>query len=502
MILRRLASAINVAAVCCGIVPEAGAQSLGTFKWQLQPYCNVIALTVTQNGPVYRLDGTDDQCGASQRGAAIGSAFTNPDGTIGLGFVLVMAPGGQSVAVEAVITLATLSGTWRDQLGHAGTFAPTSGTSTGGAALPPSAGTPITGVAVGPGLAASLAGGRLDLDVTFGGDGTVPIASRADHSHSVRDASNTGVGLGALDTVRTTPSISTSNTAVGSATLRATTTGAENTAAGVLALGDNTEGWRNVAVGASAMGRHLIGSGNTAVGVSALGFGTLGGSNVAVGHSALWGTTNGVGNVAIGVGSLMRNDTGHNNVAIGTNAGLGASPSESDGIYIGSAGEAGDIRSVRIGSSNHVAAYIAGIAGRTVDGGVPVLTASNGRLGTLVSSARFKQDIRPLTDQHARLGALRPVQFIYAPETGGDGLEVQYGLLAEEVSEAMPELVARDAQGTPWGVRYQLLPPLLLGEVQRLERERSAMAERMRAIRARIDLLEGARPAAHTGGRQ
>ena len=38
---------------------SAAAQPLGPFRWQLQPYCNVITLSVTGVGPNYTLDGTD-----------------------------------------------------------------------------------------------------------------------------------------------------------------------------------------------------------------------------------------------------------------------------------------------------------------------------------------------------------------------------------------------------------------------------------------------------------
>lgn len=48
-------------------VPPAGAQPLGTFTWQLQPYCNRVTVNVRQDGAVYTLDGFDDQCGGGQR---------------------------------------------------------------------------------------------------------------------------------------------------------------------------------------------------------------------------------------------------------------------------------------------------------------------------------------------------------------------------------------------------------------------------------------------------
>lgn len=113
------------------------AQSLGAFRWQLQPYCNTVTVQVVQQGAVYALDGFDDQCGAGQRAPLVGVATPNPDGSIGFGLHLVTAPGGRGVHVQARITLDTLSGTWTDSAGHSGTFA--FGASTGGSPRPVSA---------------------------------------------------------------------------------------------------------------------------------------------------------------------------------------------------------------------------------------------------------------------------------------------------------------------------------------------------------------------------
>ncbi len=96
------------------LVPlTAGAQSLGTFRWQLLPYCNVLTLHIAQQGAVYTLDGTDDRCGAAQAASARGMAFLNPNGTIGFGVTMIQ-PGGTPVHLEATISLPTLNGTWRD----------------------------------------------------------------------------------------------------------------------------------------------------------------------------------------------------------------------------------------------------------------------------------------------------------------------------------------------------------------------------------------------------
>lgn len=112
------------------------AQSLGTFRWQLQPYCNVLTLAVTQSGGVYRLEGADDQCGAGESASAIGTAFPNPDGSIGMGLTIVAAPGGAPVHVDATIKIASLGGTWRDSAGNTGSLMFTPGTGVGGSPRP------------------------------------------------------------------------------------------------------------------------------------------------------------------------------------------------------------------------------------------------------------------------------------------------------------------------------------------------------------------------------
>ena len=127
------AATVLVYASAGGVSP-AQAQGLGTLGWQLQPYCNVVTMTVTQNGNVYTLDGYDDQCGAATRAALVGLATPNPNGTIGLG-VTITTPTGAAVHVDATITLPAASGTWRDSVGHSGTFA--FGASTGGNPRPP-----------------------------------------------------------------------------------------------------------------------------------------------------------------------------------------------------------------------------------------------------------------------------------------------------------------------------------------------------------------------------
>jgi hypothetical protein len=110
------------------LTPEpARSQELGSFRWQLQPYCNIVTLTVTQQGGQYTLDGTDDQC-AAVRGASVrGMAYINASGSIGFGLTIVTTPGGTPVHVDATISRSSLNGVWNDSLGNSGNFVFTPG---------------------------------------------------------------------------------------------------------------------------------------------------------------------------------------------------------------------------------------------------------------------------------------------------------------------------------------------------------------------------------------
>jgi len=148
---RRCLPAALAAGLTALAAVAAGAQPIGTFTWQLQPFCNVVTVTVTQQGGVYTLDGYDNQCGAPQRAPLVGLATPNPDGTIGFGLHVVTVPGGRAVQIDARITLTALGGTWRDSAGNAGTFA-FNGNSGGSPRPAPT----IPGAAIAPGSISAL----------------------------------------------------------------------------------------------------------------------------------------------------------------------------------------------------------------------------------------------------------------------------------------------------------------------------------------------------------
>ena len=112
----RLALVLALAALPAGL---ATAQPLGTFRWQMQPYCNVITVLVTQVGDTYSIQGTDDLCG-SGRAAVTGMAFLNPAGTVGFGLNIVVPGAPSGLQVEATVGIPSISGTWRDSLGRNG----------------------------------------------------------------------------------------------------------------------------------------------------------------------------------------------------------------------------------------------------------------------------------------------------------------------------------------------------------------------------------------------
>src|SRR5204862_2225411 len=92
-----------------------------------------------------------------------------------------------------------------------------------------------------------------------------------------------------------------------------------------------------------------------------------------------------------------------------------------------------------------------------------VFVDSDGQLGTLTSSARFKTEIKPMDESSKAILALKPVTFRYKQEIDPKGIP-QFGLVAEEVEKVNPDLVSRDRDGKPYTVRYEAVNAMLLNE--------------------------------------
>jgi hypothetical protein len=113
--------------------------------------------------------------------------------------------------------------------------------------------------------------------------------------------------------------------------------------------------------------------------------------------------------------------------------------------------------------------------------------------GVTVSSKRFKNDIESLDNAQAgQLNKLRPVSFIYKKDETN---RMQFGLIAEEVAEILPELVTYDKDGHIHGLKYDMLTPLLVKMVQ-LQQESINGLKRKHAKYAQKNRLQYAQLAA------
>ncbi len=325
----------------------------------------------------------------------------------------------------------------------------------------------------------NTASGQTALEDNTTGSGNT-ASGQAALARNTTGSNNTADGQNALNN-NTSGSY---NTADGQNALAASTTGSDNTAAGQNALYSNTIGSYNTASGAFALATNTTGSDNTADGQNALAANTTGGGDTASGAEALYSNTTGGGNTAIGDSALLNNLTGSNNIALGNGAAslvLG-----SNNIHIGNGGLESDSGVIRIGIEGiQTSTFIAGVSGETASSGVEVYINSNGQLGTKTSSRRFKEQITDMGDRSSKLFQLRPVNFFYKPEYDDGSHLLQYGLIAEEVAKVYPEMVVYDKDGQLLTVRYQMLAPMLLNEVQK-------QAEQIRSLEDRLAALEAA----------
>ena len=300
--------------------------------------------------------------------------------------------------------------------------------------------------------AEALTEGSLGSGNTVEGSGALQSLTTGIH--------NTALGAQALFSDTT----NSYNTATGSQALK-NNAADNNTADGFQALFKNTTGENNAATGWRALFQNTTGSDNMADGVQALYRNTTGNSNTATGRGALLINTTGSGNTAVGAFALFDNTTGNNNIALGLTAGF-THTTGSNNIYIGNeaSGPATESDTVRIGDPLiHTATYIAGISGVLIASGSPVSVAANGQLGTTPSSARFKDGIKAMDKASEAILGLKPVTFRYKKELDPKGIP-QFGLVAEEVEKVNPDLVARDAKGEVYSVRYEAVNAMLLNE--------------------------------------
>jgi hypothetical protein len=363
----------------------------------------------------------------------------------------------------------------------------------------------------------NTANGANALQGNTTGSSNTAIGSQA-LSLNTEGGGNTATGSSALFS-NTTGDF---NTASGDEALFANTTGAQNTATGVAALSSNTSGAGNTADGFQTLLNNSTGNFNTATGVfalennttgdinvatgqQALNHNTTGDENVAVGASALFNNTAGTDNIAIGFSALL-NNTGSGNIAIGTLAGANLTTGNSN-LVIGNllGGVAGEANTMRIGLSQF-RTFISGIRGVTTGNAnaVPVVIDSDGQLGTMSSSRRFKHEIKPMDTASQAILSLKPVTFNYKSDSTNTP---QFGLIAEDVAAVNPDLVVRDQNSEIYTVRYDAVNAMLLNEFLKAHRIMEAQQNRIDNLNARLEqqaaqiqkvsaLVEASKPAA------
>jgi hypothetical protein len=263
----------------------------------------------------------------------------------------------------------------------------------------------------------------------------------------------------------------------------------QNTYVGANAGSSNTNGSYNTFFGSAAGNANTTGSSNTFIG-QASGIHTIAsGNNTFVGEGAGFNNFTGANNAYLG-DSTGSNEAGNNNIFLGSNAGVNSVSGNND-IYLGS------LACAQVGGCTESNTLRLGIPYSNVFGdcgnlqmpcgqklvfmepllfnpnpsnsGDVVVNVTTGQLGFIGSSRRFKEQIADMGDSSSKLFQLRPVTFFYKPEySNGNAIRTpQYGLIAEEVAKVYPDLVAYDKDGQPMTVKYQVLAPMLLNELQK-----------------------------------
>ncbi len=282
---------------------------------------------------------------------------------------------------------------------------------------------------------------------------------------------NTAMGFQALNT-NTTSGI----TAVGYQALRNNTTSPRNVAVGFQALFSNTDSPN----GSNAFGYQAVQTSNArwnnGFGEFALQNAT-GQQNNGFGAWALRADTSGANNTAFGSGALIAVDTGNNNIGIGF--GAGSTITSADGVIAIGSG---------VGSNQTNRTFVGNLTNAQIQsfnaGTIKYVTSevATGRLGVtaVVSSRRYKYDIKPMDKVSEGILALKPATFRVKKEWDTSGL-LGFGLIAEDVEEVNPDLVYHNEKGQPESVRYEAVNALLLNEFlkehKKVEAQQASIAQ-------------------------
>jgi hypothetical protein len=380
---------------------------------------------------------------------------------------------------------------------------------------------------VGVGFRALYANTTGALNTAVGGNslkGTTTGYANSGFGSSALFANTTGIGNSAFGMQALFNSTANNNSAFGYQALLANTTGEGNTAVGNAALAAVTTTDDNTAVGFFSLSR-TTSIGNTALGSNSLLADTTGGSNTAVGNQAVFTNTTGGYNTGVGAWALRHLSAGDYNTGLGVNAGyylagggfntfLGwmahpdsTTPALQYSAAIGANAIVAQNNSLVLGGTGTYAVSV-GIGTSTPDerlqvvGDIKIGTsgtngcvknfAGTGILGTCSSDLRLKANVRPFGPVLDRVARLRPVHFDWRAKDFPEyhfGTATNSGLIAQDVEQVFPEMVATDERGYKM-VNYSELPYLTLAAVRELKAENDALRAQLAALADRLARLE------------
>ncbi len=201
--------------------------------------------------------------------------------------------------------------------------------------------------------------------------------------------------------------------------------------------------------------------------------GTGFGSNVVIGSGAMTGSTKSActNNVVVGSSAGTGITSGSNNLFMGAGSGVGVVAGASNiNLNAGTTTDVSNQLNIGAGTGTGTqqinASFIHGIRGITTvnNNAIAVVIDSAGQLGTVSSSIAYKENVEDMNDVSSPLLNLRPVTFDFKNKRTH---KKQVGLIAEEVEQVMPSLVAYNQDGAVETVKYHEISSLLLNELKK-----------------------------------
>src|SRR5204862_1594824 len=96
-----------------------------------------------------------------------------------------------------------------------------------------------------------------------------------------------------------------------------------------------------------------------------------------------------------------------------------------------------------------------------------------------------KETIKPMENASDAIFSLKPVTFHYKHQLDAKGI-LQFGLVAEQVEKINPDLVARDAKGKAYTVRYEAVNAMLFNEFLKDHRKMQHQEETITQVKLTI----------------